>query len=146
MSLDKEIVAARLRTAEKMGLAVGRFWLRQTRFLQQVGDGEPQLIRAAPEAPVMIVLPVGTVMVKNPKTGEMVERQLVVPDAFLVPVKDREEAPEAPVPSHLPPGRAPRTKRATERFGKKASKGGKKSPDGEPPASEPGSEGSAPGA
>jgi hypothetical protein len=67
-------IETRKRYAEKEGVEVAEYYLTKSRYLQQYGDGGPVLVEAAPERPVLVVLPTTTVRrIRDRETGEVVE-------------------------------------------------------------------------
>ncbi len=108
----------RVRHAKKTGEKAKGYWLTQSRYLQQIGDGGPVYVQAAPALPVKVLLPDGVVVLTRPN-GEKVERQLSKEDAFLKLIVDEAEPPKKPVDSHLPGKKPEPVKKAHEKHGEK---------------------------
>ena len=114
-----EEAAAKLKADKVLSEHFTTFWLTKSRYLQQAGDHEPQMVEASPQAPVAVVLPAKVrkrIKVKEKQVDDSwsdVYRVIEVDhpeDAFLT------KAPQIP-PRDVRPGlRAPKAVAAHEHF------------------------------
>lgn len=116
MSMDFE---TRKRFADKAGEKYKAYWLKSSRYLQQLGDSFPEYVAADPSSPVMVLLPDGEVITRTKKDGSWSHPQFK-PDPHLVLVDDVHAPPAAPVAAHRPPsGFAAPVPKSHEKMGKK---------------------------
>lgn len=97
-------------------IETAEFYLSAPRYLQQVGDYEPQYVAASPSNPIKVVLPAKIVrkgeVLDQPEDGHLkrvkqsAPKDSVRPGAKAPPVKKANEAFSAPVKASGESGRA----------------------------------------